>query len=111
MVSIRRKILYKGNIVQEQLLNVLQKHEDALGSGSETDATITEKVTALETAVGGENSGLVKAVADVTGETASLVVDVGNVKSAIGDESTEGTILARIKALENAQAPQQQEGN
>ena len=32
-----------------------------------------------------------------------LVKDVADIDAAIGDESTEGTILARIKALEDAQ--------
>ena len=48
----------------------------------------TTDITALKTTVGDSNSGLVKDVADI--------------ESAIGDESTEGTILARIKALEDA---------
>ena len=46
-------------------------------------------ISALKTAVGDSKSGLVKDVADI--------------EAAIGDESTEGTILARIKALEDAQ--------
>ena len=46
-------------------------------------------ISALKTAVGDSESGLVKDVADID--------------AAIGDESTEGTILARIKALEDAQ--------
>ena len=46
-------------------------------------------ISALKTTVGDSKSGLVKDVADID--------------AAIGDESTEGTILARIKALEDAQ--------
>ena len=46
-------------------------------------------ITTLKTTVGNSSSGLVKDVADI--------------KTDIGDESTEGTILARIKALEDAQ--------
>lgn len=49
----------------------------------------TTDITALKTTVGDSSSGLVKDVADI--------------ESAIGDESTEGTILARIKALEDAE--------
>lgn len=52
------------------------------------DSDLSDKVDALETAVGDSESGLVKDVADI--------------EAAIGDESTEGTILARIKALEDA---------
>jgi len=32
MVSIRRKILYKGDIVQEQLIRVLQSYEDRISA-------------------------------------------------------------------------------
>ena len=61
---------------------------DVLVSMDAGDSTIATKVEALETAVGDSESGLVKNVADI--------------EAAIGDESTEGTILARIKALEDA---------
>ena len=61
-------------------------------SGEGADITALETaVEALETAVGDAEGGLVKDVADI--------------ETAIGDESTEGTILARIKALEDAQTP------
>lgn len=93
MVNIRLKILDKGRIVEEQLLRVLQKHEDAIINGGSEDTTINQKITALETAIGkasGEGAG-------------GISKDVADVKSAIGDASTEGTILARLKALEDAQ--------
>lgn len=93
MVNIRLKILDKGRIVEEQLLRVLQKHEDAIINGGSEDTTINQKITALETAIGkasGEGAG-------------GISKDVADVKSAIGNESTEGTILARLKALEDAQ--------
>ena len=61
-------------------------------SGEGADITALETaVGALETAVGDAEAGLIKDVADI--------------EAAIGDESTEGTILARIKALEDAQTP------
>ena len=61
-------------------------------SGEGADITALETaVEALETAVGDAEAGLVKDVADI--------------EAAIGDESTEGTILYRIKALEDAQTP------
>lgn len=88
MVSIRRKILDKGEIVQEQLIRVLQKHEDALGDNATGDTAIAGKVTALETAVGDNSKGLTKKANDL--------------EAAIGDANTEGTILARLKALEDA---------
>ena len=61
-------------------------------SGEGADITALETaVEALETAVGDAEAGLIKDVADI--------------EAAIGDESTEGTILYRIKALEDAQPP------
>ena len=58
MVSIRRKILYKGEIIQEQLMNVLQSHEDALGDNATGDSAIAD-------VVGDSKKGLVKDVADL----------------------------------------------
>lgn len=95
MVSVKLKILDKGRIVEEQLLRLLQKHEDAIIEGSSEDTTLSTKVSNLETAIGkasGEGAG-------------GISKDVADVKSAIGDASTEGTILARLKALEDAQTP------
>ena len=61
-------------------------------SGEGADITALETaVGALETAVGDAEAGLVKDVADI--------------EATIGDESTEGTILYRINALENPQTP------
>ena len=55
MVSIRRKILDKGEIVQEQLIRVLQKHEDALGNAGEStaydDTDIKADIAELKTKV------------------------------------------------------------
>ena len=86
-------LLDEGRIVQEQLIKILQRHEDAVGSGSSTDSSQSEKIEALETAIGsatGDNAG-------------GLAKDVADINTAIGDASTEGTILARLKALEDAQ--------
>ena len=100
MVNIRLKILDKGRIVEEQLIRVLQKHENAIIEGSSEDTTLSTKVSALETAIGkasGEGAGgIAKDVADAQ-------TDITAINTAIGDASTEGTILARIKALEDAQ--------
>lgn len=52
-------------------------------------------ITALKTTVGNSSSGLVKDVADI--------------ETAIGDEETANSILGRIKALEDAQTPSQEE--
>lgn len=72
MVSIRRKVLEKGNIVQEQLIRVLQKHEDAIEEGSSSPAV------------------------DIT----PLANRVNNLQDIIGTENTAGSVLARLKALE-----------
>lgn len=115
MVKIRLSgLLDNGRIVQEQLLRILQRHEDALASNTDGDSAIATKVTALETAVGkasGEGAGgiakdvsdLKTAIGSATGDNPSgIAKDVSDIETAIGDESTEGTILARIKALEDA---------
>jgi len=71
---------HKGGIIKYLYDKIVAL--DAASGGDETD------ITALKTTVGNSSSGLVKKVADV--------------ENAIGDEDTEGTILARIKALEDA---------
>lgn len=71
---------HKGGIIKYLYDKIVAL--DAASDGDETD------ITALKTTVGNSSSGLVKKVADV--------------ENAIGDEDTEGTILARIKALEDA---------
>lgn len=83
-MSIRTKILEKGKIVQEQLIRVLIKFDD--------------RITALED---GEGSSY---------DDTEIKADISALETAIGDESTEGSILARIKALEDAQTPQEPSG-
>lgn len=61
---------------------------EALENGAYDDTEIKADITDLKTAVGDNTKGLTKKVTDV--------------EAAIGDESTEGSILARIKALEDA---------
>ena len=62
--------------------------------GSQTDINrrLLRKIEALENAETGE-------AADIT----DIKADVKDIQDAIGDESTANTILARIKALEDAQ--------
>ena len=84
-MSLRYKfhhLFFGGKINKKRLYQVLEDLDSA-NSGESTD------ISALETVVGDSSSGLVKDVADIN--------------TAIGDESTEGTILARIKSLEDAQ--------
>ena len=81
-----RHLFFGGRIQKERLYKVLEDLDSATG-GEATD------ISALEEVVGDNTGGLVKDVADI--------------KTAIGDASTEGTILARIKALEDAQPSSQ----
>ena len=74
--------------INRRLLRKLEALEAKVGSEGTDIGELESDVEALQTAVGDATSGLVKDVADV--------------KTAIGDESTKGTILARLKALEDA---------
>lgn len=99
-------LFYGGKIQKERLYKVLQDLD--LANGGET-----VDISALKEAVGkasGEGAGgLLKDVADLKIAVGSADTDNGSLKkrcktieTAIGDEDTEGTILARIKALETA---------
>ena len=78
-----------------ELYNFLKDLET--GEGADI-SELEDAIAGLTTAIGDSESGIVKDIADI--------------ESAIGDESTEGTILARIKALEDADTPSQEvEGN
>ena len=104
MVSIRRRILHKGELIKEQFIRTLQDHEDRLaavegGEGSATaydDTEVKADISALETAIGDTSSGLTKSVNDNTDAISDL-------ETAIGSEEIAGSILARIKALEDAE--------
>ena len=79
---------YPGGITKYLFDKV--KSLDSASGGDAADITELESdVGALQTTVGDSTGGLVK--------------DVTVLKTAIGDESTEGTILARLKALEDAE--------
>lgn len=102
--------------INRRLLRKILALEAKVGS-EDTD------ISALETAVGDNNSGLIKDVADlktaVGGESSGLVKDVGSLKTTvgdaegglvkgvadinteIGDDSTANTIKGRIYALED----------
>lgn len=74
--------------INRRLLRKIEALEAKVGSEGTDITEIESDVEALQTAVGDATSGLVKDVADI--------------ETAIGDESTAGTILARIKTLEDA---------
>ena len=111
-----RHLFYGGELNKERLYKILQDL-DAANGGETTDISalkttvgdanggLVKDTSALKTTVGDANGGLVKdtsALKTTVGDAESgLVKDVADIETAIGDESTEGTILARIKALED----------
>jgi hypothetical protein len=106
------KTVSAAGISTVEVYLMLNGHEARI-TGLETRMAAMEgRVTALENIVGSANSGLVKAVADLTAAvgdaSGGLVKDVADIKAAIGDTETSGTILyqladldRRVTALEN----------
>lgn len=86
-----RELFFKKILRPQRLYSLLEDLDSRISQGGEPydDTEVKADISALETAVGDSNSGLVKSVADIN--------------TTIGDESTKGTILARIKALEDAE--------
>ena len=74
-------------------------------NGSQTDINrrLLRKIEALEAGETGETADITALKTTVGDSTKGLVKKANDLESAIGDESTEGTILARIKALEDAE--------
>ena len=103
MVSIRRRILNKGELIKEQFIRTLQDHEDRIAAVEGGEAGEVADISALEETVGDANSGLVKDVNTLKTDVSNVAGGLETVEAAIGTESTEGSILARIKALEDAQ--------
>lgn len=96
------------NDIKYFIIPELREFLSTLEAGESADISALESaVEALETAVGDAEGGLVKDVADLetaVGDAESgLVKDVADIEATIGDASSAGTILARIKALEDAQ--------
>ena len=91
-MSLRYKfhhLFFGGKINKKRLYQVLEDLDNANG-GESSD------ITALETVVGDENSGLVK-------DMASAQTDITAIETAIGDAETEGSILYRLAQLEDSQ--------
>ena len=84
-----RHLFYDGKIHKDRLYKILEDLDSAAGGDAADITELESDVEALQTTVGDSTGGLVK--------------DVTDLETAIGDESTEGSILARIKALEDAQ--------
>ena len=77
-MSIRTKLFDKGRLVEEQMVRFLIK--------------LDKRVSDLEDGDGGSDY-----------DDTEIKADISALESAIGDESTAGSILARIKALEDAE--------
>lgn len=110
-----RDVFYKKVLRPKRLWAVLEDMDTRITSATGSDTSLGEKITALETVVGkasGDGAGgiakdvsdLKTAVGEATGDDAGgIAKDVADLITAIGDESTENSILARIKALEDAE--------
>ena len=90
--------------INKRLLHMILKLEK--GETGET-----ADITALKTAVGDKDSGIIKDIADIktaigkaSGEgAAGILKDVADIKTDIGTDATEGSIKGRIYALEDHQ--------
>jgi len=82
-----RHLFYGGKLHKDRLYKILEDLDSAAGGDAADITELESDVEALQTTVGDSTGGLVK--------------DVTDLETAIGDESTEGSILARIKALED----------
>ena len=82
-----RHLFYDGKLHKDRLYKILEDLDSAAGGDAADITELESDVGALQTTVGDSTGGLVK--------------DVTDLETAIGDESTEGSILARIKALED----------
>lgn len=78
-MSIRTKLFDKGRLVEEQMVRFLIKLDNRVSDLEEGEGTAYDDT--------------------------EVKADISALETAIGDESTEGSILARIKALEDAQTP------
>lgn len=72
------------------------------GSQDDINKRLLEMILKLQKENSSEGTDIAALKTTVGGATSGLVKDVADIETAIGDESTEGTILARIKALEDA---------
>ena len=101
-MSIRTKVLEKGKIVQEQLIRVLLKFDERITTLEQGEIGELVYIGNLKETVGNEDSGLVKAVADLGTNKASAdhthtltgVTDLQTVEATVTytDQST-GTLL------------------
>lgn len=103
-----RHLFFGGKINKQRLYKILEDLDDANG-GETTDITAIKEAIGKSTS--GSETGFYKDIKDIntaigvatSGSETGIRKDIVDINTAIGDESTEGTILARIKALEDAE--------
>lgn len=78
-MSIRTKLFDKGRLVEEQMVRFLIKLDNRVSDLEDSEGTVYDDT--------------------------EVKADISALETAIGDESTKGSILARIKALEDAKTP------
>ena len=107
MVSIRRRILLRGKLIQEQFIRTLQDHEDRLTVVEGGEAGELLDISSLKETVGDADSGLVK---DVTGLKTTvgdadngLVKEVNTLKTSKANSSHTHS-LSNISDLETVEA-------
>ena len=101
-----RHLFYGGKIQKERLYKVL---EDLDASNTGDDKDIKDIQDAIGKATGTGAGGILKDIKDIqdaigkaSGDGAGgILKDVADINTALGDETTEGTILYRIKQLED----------
>ena len=95
-------------------MSMVEGYNALAGSQTDINRRILRRIEALENAETGETADITSLKSDVgtlkttvgkaSGQGAGgIAKDTADLKAAVGDESTEGTILARIKALEDAE--------
>ena len=102
-----RHLFFGGKLRPRRLYQILEDLDEANG-GETTDITAIKEAIGKSTS--GSETGFYKDIKDIntaigsstSGSETGIHKDIVDINTAIGDESTEGTILARIKALEDA---------
>jgi len=101
-----RHLFYGGKIQKERLYKVLEDLDSANG-GETTDINAIKQAIGKSTS--GSETGFYKDIKDIntaigvatSGSETGIRKDIVDINTAIGDEDTVGTILYRIKQLED----------
>lgn len=105
--DINRRLLRKIQALEKATGIDIKDIDDLQETVGDENSGLVKDVATLKTTVGDNSNGLVKDTADLktaVGDNSSgLVKKANDLETAIGDEDTSGTILYRIKALEDAE--------